>query len=128
MIITPLRCYRSPPRAVITFALSPDVELWQTGYFASIGQDIRPWVGIWTTVAAAVSSLNCLQPLLGLLSRAVRFTSLYRMIPVPVLRRNWKRFNTPLPALCVVGLVVGVLMSLSFTLLVTISVSVRVRK
>lgn len=44
------------------------------------------------------------------------------VIPVPLLRRNWSRFNTPLPAILVQALVVGVLMNFGFNVLVTINV------
>lgn len=45
------------------------------------------------------------------------------MVPVPIIRRNWERYNTPLPALIVQGIAVGVLMNFGFNVLVTISVS-----
>jgi hypothetical protein len=83
----------------ICFALSPDASKWTTGYFATVGSDIRPWVGIWATVAAAFSALNNIQPQMSSTARAVRFAALYRMLPVPLLRLNWQRKNTPVPAI-----------------------------
>lgn len=111
-----------PSAAALCFALAPDASLWTTGYFATVGENIAPWVGVWATVAAAFSALNNIQPQMSSMARALRFTALYRMVPVPLLRRNWRRFNTPLPALICQGIVVGILMNFGFNVLVTINV------
>ena len=97
---------------------------WTTGYFATVGENISPWVGVWATVAAAFSALNNIQPQMSSMARALRFTALYRMVPIPFLRKNWKRYNTPLPAIIFQAIVVGILMNFGFGVLVTINVRV----
>ena len=85
-------------------------------------------MGVWATVAAAFSALNNIQPQMSSMARALRFTALYRMVPVPLLRRNWRRYNTPLPALICQGIVVGILMNFGFNVLVTINVREKGRR
>lgn len=106
----------------ICAALAPDPTQWTVGYFVNIGSNIAPWVGVWTTIAAAFSCMNNFQPQLATTARALRFVALYRMIPLKWLGRNWQRYHTPLPALLVQGVVVGVLMNVGFDVLVIINV------
>ena len=68
----------APKPAAVCFALAPNVSEWTTGYFATVGENIAPWVGVWATVAAAFSALNNIQPQMSSMSRALRFTALYR--------------------------------------------------
>lgn len=102
----------------ICFALSPDASKWTTGYFATVATGVAPWVGIWATAAAAFSALNNIQPQMSSTARAVRFAALYRMLPLPLLRLNWQRMNTPVPAILVQAVLIAIMMSFGFNLLV----------
>ncbi len=78
---------------------------------------------------------------MGTTARALRFAALYNMVPIPWLKRNYARFNTPVTAiliqvgrnLCSVSfrfyavlnlqaVCVAVLMSFSFDVLVVLNV------
>jgi hypothetical protein len=64
------------------------------------------------------SALNNIQPQMSSTARAVRFAALYRMLPLPLLRLNWQRMNTPVPAILVQAVLIAIMMSFGFNLLV----------
>ena len=103
-------------------AVAPDLTVWDTGYFVTIAEDLAPWLGWWTTIAAMFSSANNFLPQLGTTSRALRFAALYGMVPIPILRRNWVRTNVPLAAILTQAVVVGILMNFTFDVLIIINV------
>jgi amino acid transporter len=71
-------------------ALAPDAAAWDTGYFATIGSSVAPWLGLFTTAASLFSCANNFLPQLGTTSRALRYCALYRMLPLPGLAANWR--------------------------------------
>ena len=119
-VVAVAACYMIP--VALCVALAPDLSAWNTGYFTTLGGNVAPWLGPLTTVAAAMSAANNFVPQLGTTARALRFAALYNMVPVSQLRRNWARTGAPVPALLLQAVLVGVLMSFSFGVLVTVNV------
>ena len=107
---------------VVCAALAPDATQWDTGYFATIGQSISPWLGAYTTFASVFSSANNFLPQMGTTARALRYAALYKMAPLPFLSYNWGRSGAPVAAILLQGLICGVLMNFSFDALVIINV------
>ena len=116
----------------IGVALAPDATAWTTGYFSTLGANVAPWLGVWVTVGAAMSCLNNFLPQLSTAARALRFTALYGMLPLPLLSRSVRvggvgggggsGARTPLPAILVEAVIVGLLMNFGFDVLVVLSV------
>jgi amino acid transporter len=115
---TPTPC---PPTCACV-AGSGRAAQWQVGYFVDVGMNVAGWVGVWAAIGAACSGMNNFMPQMSTTSRGLRFTALYRIIPLTWLGRNWERYNTPLAAILTQGVLIAVLMTFGFDVLVTINV------
>jgi amino acid transporter len=107
---------------MIGVAIEPDYTQWNTGYFVTLLNNIAPWLGIFATAGAAFNGLNNFIPQLTTTARALRFMALYKILPIPYLDTNSKRFNTPIVALILQCIFVLVLMAFSFQQLVVMNV------
>ena len=119
MIATAL-CYMIP--VGIGYAMSPDLDAWNNGYFVTLAGNVAPWLAVVTTVASAFSAANNFLPQLGTTSRALRYTALLRMLPLPGLTWVYGKSRTPIGAILLQGAVILVLLTFSFDVLVVANV------
>lgn len=99
-------------------ALHPDFSDWEDGYFVEIAKQVVPWLGIWTAIAASISSLSTCLSSLATYSRSLQAVAHAGYIPIPLLARNMSRFNTPVPAILLLGATTAALMFVDLTYLI----------
>jgi amino acid transporter len=106
----------------LTVPLAPDTDDWDTGYFVQIAANTAPWLGYWALVAGGLSCMANFVPQMTVAARALRAAAMYDIVPIPVLRRNMTRWNTPVPAILLQAALVAVLMAFSFDTLVVVQI------
>ncbi|RYY38710.1 APC family permease [archaeon] len=83
--------------------LHPDMSDWEEGYFVQIARDVRNWLGVWTAVAASISSMSTFISSLASYARSLQAIAIARIIPIPWLGRNMTKYEQPIPALIVMS-------------------------
>ena len=106
----------------VCVAMAPNTSLWQTGYFVTIAQNTATWLGYWALVGGGLSCMANFVPQMTTASRALRAAAVYDIIPIKLLSRNMTKFNTPVPAIIVQAILVGILMGFSFNTLVVVQI------
>jgi amino acid transporter len=107
-------------------ALQPDTSLWDSGYLVTVAENVAAWLGVWTLLAAAVSSFATFLSSMATYAHSLATLAADGMLPVPLLARHMTRWQTPVPAIVVLGVAaLGLSMGLDFTNLVLIDTSLN---
>ena len=106
-------------------ALQPDTSQWTDGYFVTLAQGVAGWLGVLVLVAAALANQSTLVTSLGAYARTLQAVARARILPAPLLARNFTRFRTPVPALALISLSTAALTyNLDFSSLVVLDSAV----
>lgn len=101
-------------------ALAPDLSLWRDGFLISLAGDIAPWLSYAMLVSASLANLSVFLVSLAAYARTLQAAAREGMVPFKILRRNMTRFNTPVPAIVVMGVTTAALSFLDFEQLVVV--------
>ena len=83
--------------------LHPDLADWEDGYFVNVASQVASWLGVWSTIAAAVAQFSTCLSSMATYARSLQAAALAGYIPVPLLARDATRWRTPVPAILLLG-------------------------